>query len=81
MNDKEAIDMMQRCAHELRSLRAQRDALAPMAEAYEVIRDIVRMASPRSGGAMSIDLIWTLEKRIQELQPKPAATEETFDES
>jgi hypothetical protein len=79
MNDKEAIDMMQRCVEEFRSLRAQIEHLAPLADAYTVLRDVVRMAAPRSGASTSgVDLIWILEKRIRELEeanrPKPAKT-------
>jgi hypothetical protein len=77
MNDKEAIDMMQRCLAEIRSVREQIKYLEPLADAYTVLRDIVRMAAPRSG-AMTAgqDIIWTLEKRICELEdankPKPS---------
>ena len=71
MTDKEAIDMMQRCVEDMRSLRAQIDHLTPMADAYVALRDVVRMASPRNGASsMGQDIIWTLEKRMRELQPK-----------
>jgi hypothetical protein len=74
MNDKEAIDMMQRCLHEIRSLRAQIKHLSPAAEAYCVLRDVVRMAAPANRGvATGENIIWTLEKRIRELEPKPKA--------
>ena len=76
MNDKEAIDMMQRCLEEVRSLRAQVEHLAPMADAYIALRDVIRMAGPRNGAStMGQDIIWTLQKRIAELEPKPAAVE------
>lgn len=70
MDDKEAVQMMQRCVHELRDLRTQHDALGPKAEAYEVIRNIVDLIPKRSQG-YGEDLIWVLEKRIKELQSKP----------
>jgi hypothetical protein len=70
MKDQEAIQMMQRCAHELRDLRSQINNLATKAEAYEVIRDVVNRFSQR-GGIVSEDLVWTLEKKIKELQSKP----------
>jgi hypothetical protein len=73
VNDKEAIDMMQRCVEEFRSLRAQIEHLAPLADAYTVLRDVVRLAAPRSGATASVDLIWILEKRIRELEPKAKA--------
>jgi predicted RNA-binding Zn ribbon-like protein len=73
VNDKEAIDMMQRCLAEVRSLRAQVEHLSPLADAYIALRDVVRMATPRNGAmAAGQDIIWTLEKRIRELEPKPA---------
>lgn len=80
MNDKEAIDMMRRCASDIRQLRAERDGLAPLAEAYGVIKDIVGMAPIRRSMGASEDLVWTLEKRIRELEaaakePAPAAQE------
>jgi hypothetical protein len=69
MNDKEAIDMMHRCLEEVKSLRAQVAHLSPLAEAYIVLRDVVRMAAPRSGASsMGQDVIWTLEKRIREME-------------
>lgn len=72
MDDKEAIQMMQRCVHELRDLRRQRDALAPKAEAYDVLQTVVSLL-PRPSQGMSEDIVWVLEKRIKELEPKPEA--------
>jgi len=77
MNDKEAVDMMQRCLYEIRSLRAQIEHLSPAAEAYCVLRDVVRMAAPANRGvAPGENITWTLEKRIRELEPKPKAEPE-----
>jgi hypothetical protein len=74
MTDKEEIEMMQRCLEEVRSLRAQVEHLGPMADAYVALRDVLRMSGPRNGASsMGQDIIWTLEKRIRELQPKPAS--------
>ena len=67
MNDREATDMMRRCVSDLKALRAERDQLAPAAEAYNVIRDIVGMA-PKRSQVYGEDLVWTLEKRIRELE-------------
>jgi len=73
ISNKEAIDMMQRCLHEIRGLRANIEALGPLADAYTVLRDVVRLAVPRTGMSTSgQDIIWTLEKRIRELEMKPA---------
>jgi hypothetical protein len=70
MDDKEAIQMMQRCAHDIRDLRRQVDALATKAEAYEALRDVIRMF-PKQSQCYSEDIVWILEKKIKELQPKP----------
>jgi hypothetical protein len=74
MEDKEAIEMMQRCVHELRSLRSQNLDLAPKADAFDVIKAITFAMAPNRRG-YSEDLVWVLEKRIRELQPKPKETE------
>ena len=71
MTNKEAIEMMQRCAAELRQLRKERDTLVPQAEAYRVMRDIVGLM-PQPARGYGEDLVWILEKRIKELESKPA---------
>lgn len=70
MNDKEAIDMMHRCIDEIETQRRIVEHLSPKAEAYEVIRDIVRMG-PKQTQGYGEDLVWRLKKKIAELQPKP----------
>jgi hypothetical protein len=72
MDDKEAIEMMQRCISEIETQRMVVSRLAPQAEAYEVIRDIVRMGPKQSQG-YGEDLVWRLKKKIAELEPKPEA--------
>ena len=70
ISNKEAIDMMQRCKHEIMDLRAQIDRLAPKADAYDNIAIILRLL-PRQSVGMGEDLLWVLNKRMQELQEKP----------
>jgi hypothetical protein len=70
MHDKEAIEMMQRCIHDIRDLRRQIEVLAPKAEAYDALRDVIRFL-PKPSVGYGEDITWTLQKRIQELQPKP----------
>lgn len=72
MEDKEAIEMMNRCIDEIQTQRRIVEHLSPKAEAYEVIRDIVRM-QPRATQGYGEDLVWRLKKKIEELQPKPKA--------
>ena len=71
MEDHEAIQMMQRCVHELRQLRKDRDALRAKAEAWDILSTVVGLI-PGRGISMDEDLAWRLEKHIEELQPKPA---------
>ena len=70
MHDKDAIDMMQRCAAELRELRSQISILAPKAEAYGLLRDLINLLPKQSQG-YGEDLIWRLEKKIKELESTP----------
>lgn len=71
MPNNEAIEMMNRCIHEIRELRSRVDTLQPKAEAYDNIAIVLNLIPRRSQG-YGEDLIWVLQKRIQELQPKPA---------
>lgn len=75
MEDKEAIDMMQRCLHEIEMQRQQITYLTPRAEAYEIVSIVARGLAPRQGGAMSEDITWRLRKKIEDLQPKPKIAE------
>jgi hypothetical protein len=68
ISNKEAIEMMLRCKHEIVSLRATIDRLQPKADAYENLVTVLRLL-PRPGISMGEDLAWVLDKRIQELQP------------
>lgn len=71
MNDKEAIEMMQRCKIEIVSLRAEIDRLRPKAEAYDDISQILSLLPRRSQG-MGEDVVWTLDKRIREIVEQAA---------
>lgn len=72
MTDAEAIQMMNRCKHEILHLRATIARLEPKAEAYDNLASVLRLL-PRPSIPMSEDLVWVLEKRIRELEPKPAS--------
>ena len=67
MNDKEAIDMMQRCKHEIISLRREIDHLRPRAEAYESVAQVLALL-PRKSVGMGEDMVWMLDKRIRETE-------------
>lgn len=67
MNDREAIDMMHRCKAEIQSLRRANVELAPKADAYDTIRQILDMM-PRRAVGMTEDIVWSLERRIADLE-------------
>ena len=67
MSNMEAIQMLQRCSEEISMLCAQRDALAPKAEAYDAIVRILSLLPTQSRG-YGEDLNWVIKKRIAELQ-------------
>lgn len=68
IENREAIEMMTRCKHEIQSLRAQIDRLKPKADAYDNLA-IVLSLLPRPSVGMGEDLVWVLEKRMRELKP------------
>lgn len=70
ITNAEAIQMMQRCKHEIADLRRQIATLRPKADAYDNLTIVLRLL-PQPSIGMGEDLVWTLDKRIQELTPKP----------
>lgn len=72
ISNKEAIEMMNRCKHEIIGLRGVIDRLKPKADAYDNLAIVLGLL-PRQGMGASEDLVWVLDKRIRELEPKPAA--------
>lgn len=77
MDVKEALDMMNRCKHEIMDLRRQIDRLMPKADAYDKLAIVLGLL-PRPGVSMGEDLVFVLDKRMRELQPKPAAEAEDY---
>lgn len=74
MHDQEAIQMMMRCREEIRSLRAQINNLAPKADAYDQMSKVLNLL-PRPNQAYGEDLVWRLDKAIEELVPRPEKEE------
>ena len=68
MNDKEAIEMMNRCKQEIISLRVTIDRLKPKADAYDNLVVVLGLL-PRPSQGMGEDLVWIIDKRIRELTP------------
>jgi hypothetical protein len=66
MTDKDAIDMMRLCADEIRMLRAEIDRLAPKANAYDTLCQVLGLL-PRPSQGYGPDLIWRLEKQISDM--------------
>jgi hypothetical protein len=75
MDTKEAIEMMNRCKQEIIGLRQVIDRLKPKAEAYDNLAILLGLL-PRPGISMGEDMVWIIDKRIRELQAKPAAVED-----
>ncbi len=71
MDDKEAIQMMQRVSEEIKSLRRTIEQLAPKADAYDAIRQLQHMM-PRPSQGMGEDLAWKLDREIEILKTKQA---------
>ncbi len=71
MSNQEAIQMMQRCTEEIRQLRNRVAALEPKAAAYDDLSTVLRLL-PKPSQGYGEDLVWTLQKRIEELTPKSA---------
>lgn len=67
MTNREAIEMMQHCMHEIRDLQAQVERLQPKASAYDNLVKILKLLPEESRGYTK-NLSYILERRIGELQ-------------
>ena len=74
VTNAEAIEMMNRCKHEIMGLRATIDRLKPKADAYDNLASVLRLL-PQPSVGMGEDMVWLLDKRIRELTPPPAPNE------
>jgi hypothetical protein len=74
ISNKEAIEMMLRCKQEIVSLRATIDHLTPKADAYDKLAIVLGLL-PRASVGMGENIVWILDKRMRELEPKPVETE------
>jgi len=74
MTKDEAIQMMNRCKQEILSLRGVIARLEPKADAYDNLVRVLRLLPQQSVG-MGEDMVWILDKRIRELEPKNQAVE------
>ena len=76
INNAEAIQMMNRCKQEILSLRAVIARLEPKADAYDNLVRVLRLL-PQPSVGMGDDVVWILDERIRELEPKPKAENPT----
>lgn len=67
MGEQEQLQMMRRAEQEIVDQRRRNAELAPKAEAYDTIRQILDMCPQRSAG-MGEDVAWRLGKRIAEIE-------------
>lgn len=79
MHDKQAIEMMERCIHEIEDLRRQVERLEPKAHAYDSVATVLRLL-PQPPQGYGEDLVWRLRKAIGELQPKVPVEEAASDQ-
>lgn len=69
MNNNEALEMLNRCKHEIMQMRETINQLKPKAEAYDNLVIVLNLL-PRVSQGFGEDLVWTIQKRIDELTPK-----------
>lgn len=77
MQDTETLQLLRVCREEIVALRRQVDELMPRAEAFESIRQVLGMI-PRASGGFSPDILWLLNKRIEEVQADSGKPEPQF---
>ena len=77
-SNAEAVEMMQRCAHEIRALKAEIANLAPRAHAYDALCCVLDLLPKKSIG-YGEDMVWALEKRIRELTAPVVGSENAND--
>lgn len=71
IDNREAIEMMNRCINEIAGLRLTIDRLKPKADAYDNLAIVLHLL-PQPSQGMGEDLVWRMKKRIEELQAQPA---------
>lgn len=72
---QQMVEMMRRCEHEIRALRAEIDRLKPQADAYQMLCKVLHFfpSAQRSEG-YGVDLVWMLNKHASELEAQIAAS-------
>ena len=63
MEQREAIEMMERASNEIKDLRRTIERLAPKAEAWDRLGQVLNLL-PKSGRGESEDVAWMLDHRV-----------------
>lgn len=71
MQDQEALDMMKRCRDEIRQQRVIIDQLTPKAQAWDQLCKVLNLL-PQPSPSYGEDLVWRLDKRIDEMKAQMA---------
>lgn len=67
----EVARMARKASNEIKSLRAHADRLAPKAEAYDLLRQVLSLL-PRQGQGMGEDVAWQLDKYAADIEKADA---------
>ncbi len=67
MNKRKIIQTMQRCVDEIKMLRRANNELAPKAEAFDALQQVLDLL-PRRERCVVEDMVWNLEQDIKTLE-------------
>lgn len=75
MSKLDTIQMMQRCADEIQTLRQRLAIVEPKAHAYDALCTVLDLL-PKPSQGYGEDLVWRLRKQVEELlAPDPEPVE------
>ncbi|MCP5007249.1 MAG: hypothetical protein GY941_25410 [Planctomycetes bacterium] len=66
MTNRDIIQMMEHCAREIKMLRKANNELAPKAEAFDALQQVLGFF-PRREQGYGEDLVWKLEQEIKKM--------------
>ena len=72
MENAEVLQLIRRCTDEIKTLRKQIDHLQPKAEAYDAMLTILRMVPCGGMVGRGEDLVWLLDRKVQEIEHEEA---------
>ena len=70
MTDKDTAYMISNCIAEIKNLRGEINQLAPKAEAYEMLRQVLNLSAPSKSGGYGPAIVYRLERELHKLQGK-----------